>query len=127
MRRLIRTGPGQARQWPSRVRHACTVRHAWRSRGVSKRSCGLRRSGERDAGAYAGISQRLAMAEGAARVAVHRLRQRYGELLRAEIAQTVETAEEVDEDVRYANLFGDFEEAIEVFVFRVLFRAKLII
>jgi len=57
-------------------------------------------SGERDGGAYAGISQRLAMAEGTVRVAVHRLRQRYGELLRSEIAQTVATAEEVDEELR---------------------------
>src|SRR5262245_4866836 len=43
-------------------------------------------SGERDGAAYGGIGQRLAMAEGAVRVAVHRLRQRYGELLRDEIA-----------------------------------------
>jgi RNA polymerase sigma-70 factor (ECF subfamily) len=35
------------------------------------------------------------------RVAVHRLRQRYGELLRSEIAQTVSSAEEVDEEMRY--------------------------
>ncbi len=58
-------------------------------------------SGERDAGAYARISQRLAMAEGTARVAIHRLRQRYGALLRSEIAQTVGTAEEVDEEMRF--------------------------
>ena len=38
---------------------------------------------------------------GAARVAVHRLRQRYGELLRAEIAQTVATPEGIDEELRY--------------------------
>ena len=58
-------------------------------------------SGERDGGAYAGISQRLAMSEGAVRVAVHRLRQRYGELLRKEIAQTVDKPQEVDEEMRY--------------------------
>jgi len=57
-------------------------------------------SGERDGVAYAGIAQRLSMAEGAVRVAVHRLRQRYGEVLRAEIAQTVGTAEEVEEELR---------------------------
>jgi len=57
-------------------------------------------SGERDAEAYITISQRLGMASGAARVAVHRLRQRYGELLRSEIAQTVETPAEVDEEMR---------------------------
>lgn len=58
-------------------------------------------SGEREGPAYAEISQRLGMAEGAVRVAVHRLRQRYGELLRGEIAQTVGGPEEVDEEMRY--------------------------
>ena len=58
-------------------------------------------SGERDTGAYAGISQRLGMAAGAARMAVLRLRQRHGELLRAELAQTVSRAEEVDEEMRF--------------------------
>ena len=58
-------------------------------------------SGERDSGAYTGISQRLGMAAGAARMAVLRLRQRHGELLRAELAQTVGRAEEVDEEMRF--------------------------
>ena len=58
-------------------------------------------SGERGGGTYPGISQRLAMSEGAVRVAVHRLRQRYGELLRSEIAQTVSGSDEVDEEMRY--------------------------
>src|SRR6266436_7372189 len=54
-------------------------------------------SGERDCASYVEIGARLALSEGALRVAVHRLRQRYGELLRGEIAQTVDGAEEVDE------------------------------
>ena len=58
-------------------------------------------SGEREAGAYAAVSQNLQMAEGAVRVAVHRLRQRYGELLRAEIGQTVGGPEEVEEEMKY--------------------------
>ena len=41
------------------------------------------------------------MTEGAVKVAVHRLRQRYGELLRAEVAQTVSTPAEVNEELRY--------------------------
>jgi len=41
------------------------------------------------------------LSEGAARVAVHRLRQRYGELLRREIAQTVDGPEEAEEELRY--------------------------
>ena len=58
-------------------------------------------SREREREVYPGISQRLGMAEGAVRVAVHRLRQRYGELLRSEIAQTVDGPEEVDEEMRF--------------------------
>jgi RNA polymerase sigma-70 factor (ECF subfamily) len=51
--------------------------------------------------AYAQISKNLEMGEGAVRVAVHRLRQRYGELVREEVAQTVASGEDVDEEVRY--------------------------
>jgi RNA polymerase sigma-70 factor (ECF subfamily) len=58
-------------------------------------------SGERHGAAYAQISKNLNMAEGAVRVAVHRLRQRYGELLRQEVAHTVTSEEEVDEELRY--------------------------
>lgn len=58
-------------------------------------------SGERDGSTYAHISRSLAMGEGAARVAVHRLRQRYGELLRREVANTVSGDEEVDEELRF--------------------------
>jgi RNA polymerase sigma-70 factor (ECF subfamily) len=41
------------------------------------------------------------MSEGAIKVAVHRMRQRYGDLLRQEIANTVSAPEDVDEEVRY--------------------------
>ncbi|SRR6266498_169145 len=50
---------------------------------------------------YAEIAARLNMTEGAVKVAVHRLRQRYGALVRAEIGQTVATPEGVDEELRY--------------------------
>lgn len=58
-------------------------------------------SGERDGAAYATISKSLNMGEGAVRVAVHRLRRRYGEILRSEIARTVSSEAEVDEELRY--------------------------
>ena len=41
------------------------------------------------------------MSEGAVKVAVHRRRKRLARLLRAEIARTVETQEEVEEELRY--------------------------
>ena len=40
------------------------------------------------------------MSEGAVKVAVHRLRRRYRELLRAEIEETVADAEEIDQEIR---------------------------
>ena len=57
--------------------------------------------GEKNALSYAAMAGQLGMTEGAVKVAVHRLRQRYGELLRAEVAQTVTTPVEVDEELRY--------------------------
>ena len=50
---------------------------------------------------YAEIGATLGMNEGAVKVAVHRLRQRYGAALRAEIAETVESPSEVDAELRY--------------------------
>ncbi|MHC4461828.1 MAG: RNA polymerase sigma factor [Planctomycetota bacterium] len=49
---------------------------------------------------YREVAAELDMTEGAVKVAVHRLRQRYRELLRDEIAQTVTTAEQIDEEIR---------------------------
>ena len=50
---------------------------------------------------YAQLAVRLGMTEGAVKVAVHRLRQRYRELLEQEIAHTVSSPEEVVEERRY--------------------------
>lgn len=54
--------------------------------------------------AYAEIARRLNTTEGAVKVAVHRLRQRYREVLRAEIADTVASPGEVEDELR--NLFA---------------------
>lgn len=56
-------------------------------------------TGERGA-AYGEIASRLGTSEGALKVAVHRLRDRYRALLRAEIAETVGSDAEVDEELR---------------------------
>ncbi len=50
-------------------------------------------------GAYAGAAEQLGISEGAARMAVQRLRERYRELLRSEIAQTVRDPAEVDDEI----------------------------
>jgi RNA polymerase sigma-70 factor (ECF subfamily) len=57
--------------------------------------------GEKNAMTYAEMARELSMSEVAVRVAVHRLRQRYAELLRNEVAQTVSTLAEVNEELRY--------------------------
>ena len=56
-------------------------------------------SGER--ANHARIALHLGLTEGAVKVAVHRLRQRFGELLRVEIARTVSGPTEVDEEIRH--------------------------
>lgn len=57
-------------------------------------------------GEASGLSQseaalRIGMKEGAVKVAIHRLRKRFRELVKAEIAQTVSTEEEAREELRY--------------------------
>ncbi len=50
---------------------------------------------------YAEAARLLESTEEAARVATHRLRKRYRSLLRDEIAHTVATTEEIDDEIRY--------------------------
>lgn len=55
-------------------------------------------------GDYDRIGAALAMSSGSVAVAVHRFRQRYRDLVRAEIANTVSSSEEMEEELRH--LFG---------------------
>jgi len=57
--------------------------------------------GDRATQPYTELAVKLGMEEGAVKVAVHRLRQRYRELLRAEIANTVAEPREVDAEMRH--------------------------
>ncbi len=54
---------------------------------------------ETDAIPYRDVAAQLRMTEGAVKTAVHRLRSRYRELLRYEVAQTVATQEQIDEEI----------------------------
>jgi len=55
-----------------------------------------------DAGTpYKQVAARLEMSESAVKVAVHRMRKRYGQLLREEVAATVDDPARVDEEIRY--------------------------
>ena len=63
--------------------------------------------GDTGSPSYAETGERLGMSAGAVKVAVHRLRHRYEERLRAEIAETVATPEEIEEEIR--DLFAAFD------------------
>jgi RNA polymerase sigma-70 factor (ECF subfamily) len=49
---------------------------------------------------YSEVGQELGLSESAVKSAIHRLRQRHRELIREEVAQTVSTVREIDEEVR---------------------------
>ncbi len=53
------------------------------------------------------IAQQLGISTGAARVAAHRLRKRYRDLLYEEIAQTISDRDEIEVEIR--DLFAAFE------------------
>jgi RNA polymerase sigma factor (sigma-70 family) len=57
--------------------------------------------GDRCSQPYADLAAKLGMDEGTVKVAVHRFRQRYRELLRAEIANTVSLPDEVDAEMHH--------------------------
>jgi RNA polymerase sigma factor (sigma-70 family) len=57
--------------------------------------------GERAAQPYAELARELGLSEGAVKSAVHRLRQRYRQLLRGQIAHTVTSSDEVDDELSY--------------------------
>lgn len=61
-------------------------------------------AGDRTGPTYAEAGASLGMSEGAVKVAVYRLRQRYREMLREEVAQTVHTPADLDEELRSLQL-----------------------
>ena len=54
---------------------------------------------EKDEIPYRDMAEKLKMSEGSVRIAVHRLRRQYRKLLRDEIAQTVATEDQIDEEI----------------------------
>jgi RNA polymerase sigma-70 factor (ECF subfamily) len=57
-------------------------------------------TGDGTAEPYARIGQNLGLNEQAVKTAAYRLRRRYQELIRAEVAQTVASPEEVEDELR---------------------------
>src|SRR5439155_10877060 len=50
---------------------------------------------------YEALAGKLGVSAGALRMSLHRLRRKYRYVLRAEIAETVSTPEEIDEEIRF--------------------------
>jgi len=57
--------------------------------------------GDAEADSYGDLARELGMTESAVRVAVHRLRRRYGQLFSSEVAHTVSNPAEIQEEMRY--------------------------
>lgn len=57
--------------------------------------------GERGTAPYAELATRLGLSEGALKVVVHRLRRRFQELLREEVAHTLADPAAVDDELRH--------------------------
>jgi RNA polymerase sigma-70 factor (ECF subfamily) len=57
--------------------------------------------GSRELQPYASLAAKLEMSEGAVKVAVHRLRERYRERLKSQIAQTVASPEDIAGEMRH--------------------------
>jgi RNA polymerase sigma-70 factor (ECF subfamily) len=98
------------RQWASTLleRTMARLQKEYLATGRAKlfehlRSCFAR---DESALAYAEIAARLNLTEAAVKMAVQRLRARYREILRDEIAETVASAAEVEEEIRH--LFSTF-------------------
>ena len=58
-------------------------------------------SGDKLEKPYAEVGAAFGLSEGAVKVAVHRMRKRFGELLRAEVAETVQDEAQVEDEVRH--------------------------
>jgi RNA polymerase sigma factor (sigma-70 family) len=101
------TAPDRAfdRQWALALLDAVLARLEAEYRGAGKAALfdALRETlaGAREAQPYAELAARLGLSEGAVRVAVHRLRQRYRAHLQAEIANTVAAPDEVSDEMRH--------------------------
>lgn len=92
------------RRWGLTVLHGALARieSELRQAGKGKLFDALRQYlvAETNAPTYVEVGKPLGMTEGAMKVAVHRLRERYREVLREEIASTLQDPSKVEEEVR---------------------------
>ena len=90
-----------------RVRDALGARYEADGRGMLFRALEGSLPGPAPARPYAEVARELERSEDAVKVAAHRLRKDFGELLREEVRRTVSSADEVDDEIR--DLLAAFE------------------
>jgi DNA-directed RNA polymerase specialized sigma24 family protein len=56
---------------------------------------------DKESARYQAVATQMGVSCGALRMAVHRMRRRYKEILYAEVSETVSTAEEIEEEIRF--------------------------
>jgi len=93
------------RQWARALLEVVlsALRREYRNAGREELFLGLREtlSGGRSEIPYRDLASQLGLSEGAVKTAAHRLRQRYRELLREEVANTVAKPGEVEEELQH--------------------------
>jgi RNA polymerase sigma factor (sigma-70 family) len=93
------------RQWAVEVvSHACDELEAAlarEGRGPWFRHLKPFLPGGADPPSPAAVAAEMGMSEGAVKVAIHRLRRRYGEVLRASVSHTLADPNDVDEEIRF--------------------------
>lgn len=79
------------------------VRHAYAEEGKADRYEAMERflPGEESPPSHAEAAAQLGVPEGTLKAEVHRLKRRYGELLREEVAHTVNSPGEIDDELRH--------------------------
>ena len=93
------------RRWAEALVDAVTARlqSEFASTGMTERFEALKvfLLADEEPASYAQTAAKLGLTESAVKSAIHRMRQRYGELLRAEIANTVTSPQEMEEELRH--------------------------
>lgn len=92
------------RQWAltllERAMHRLREEYAGKGRGDLFDALQDTLAGDRTDGGYAAIGARMGLAEGAVKVAAHRLRNRYREVIREEVAATTASSGDTEEELR---------------------------
>jgi RNA polymerase sigma-70 factor (ECF subfamily) len=93
------------RRWAETVlaRVNARLRHEYEAAGQAARFDALKvyLLNDHDPVSYAATAARLGLTESAVKSAIYKLRQRYGDMFRAEIAQTVDDPAEVEAEIRH--------------------------